>query len=140
MRVSPLFVAVSAVVFLSACGASEPEPAATATTPGAAPAPLPTEIPVAFQGRWGLTADDCKAGAEGLLTVSADKLTFTESTATLVKVAEGTENRFRGTFEFKGEGETRTTDEVLDLQDGMLVRREIGEGATLKPFAYSRCA
>jgi hypothetical protein len=109
MRVSPLFVAVSAVVSLSACNSSEPPPAAAATTPAAAPTPQPTEIPAAFQGRWALTPDDCKAGAEGLLTVEADKLKFTESTATLNKVAEGTKDRFRGTFEFKGEGETRTT-------------------------------
>jgi hypothetical protein len=137
MRVSQLLLA-AAVISLSACNSSEPTPQPTATaTP--TPTPLPTEIPAAFRGKWGATPDDCKAGAEGLLTIEADKLKFTESTATLTKVAEGTDTRFRGTFEFKGEGESRTTDEVLDLQGDMLVRREIGEGATPKPFAYTRC-
>jgi hypothetical protein len=137
MHVSKLFVAV-AVISLSACNSSQPAPQATATvTP--TPTPLPTTIPAAFQGKWGLTPDDCKPGAEGLLTIEADKLKFTESTATLTKVTEGTDTRFRGTFDFKGEGESRTTDEVFDLQGDMLVRREIGEGATPKPFAYSRC-
>lgn len=139
MRVSPLFVSIAAVVALSACNSSKSQPAAAATTPTPTPTPLPTTVPAAFQGRWGTTPDDCKAGAEGLLTVDADKLKFTESTATLSKVVEATETRFRGTFDFKGEGEARTTDEVFDLQGEMLVRREIGEGATMKPFTYTRC-
>ena len=138
MRVSLLFVSVAAAVSLSACNSSEAQPTAAATaTP--TPTPLPTTIPAAFQGRWGATPDDCKAGAEGLLTVEADKLKFTGSTATLSKVAEAAETRFRGTFDFKGKDGARTTDEVFDLQGEMLVRREIGEGATMKPFTYTRC-
>jgi hypothetical protein len=136
MRVSMLFAA-TAVIALSACNSSQPDPKpSAAATP--TPTPLPTTIPAAFQGKWGTTPDDCKAGGEGLLTVDADKLELAKSTATLGKVSEATEGRFRGTFDFKG-AETRTTDEVLDLQGDMLVRREIGEGATAKPFAYSRC-
>ena len=54
-------------------------------------------------------------------------------------VVEATETRFRGTFDFKGKDGARTTDEVFDLQGEMLVRREIGEGATMKPFTYTRC-
>jgi hypothetical protein len=139
MRVCLLFVSVAAVATLSACNSSEaqPTPAATATP---TPTPLPTTVPAAFQGRWGATPDDCKAGAEGLLTVAADKLELAKSTATLSKVVEATQDRFRGTFDFKGEGGARTTDEVLDLQRDMLVRREVGEGATMKPFTYTRCA
>ncbi len=139
MRVSPFFISLAAIATLSACNSSEaqPTPAVTATP---TPTPQPTTVPAAFQGRWGATPDDCKAGAEGLLIVEADKLKFTESTATLNKVVEASATRFRGTFDFKGEGETRTTDEVLDLQDDMLVRREVGEGATMKPFTYTRCA
>jgi hypothetical protein len=138
MRVSLLFVSVAAVAALSACNSSEaPTPAASATP---TPTPLPTTVPAAFQGRWGATPDDCKAGSEGLLTVDADKLELPESTATLSKVVEATEARFRGTFDFKGKGEARTTDEVFDLQGDMLVRREVGEGATMKPFTYTRCA
>jgi hypothetical protein len=138
MHVSKLFV-TAAVIALSACNSSQPEPQPSATTTPT-PAPLPTTIPAAFQGKWGATPDDCKAGAEGLLTVEADKLKFTESTATLAKVVDVTSDRFRGTFDFKGEGESRTTDEVLDLQGDMLIRREIGEGAEPKPFPYTRCA
>jgi hypothetical protein len=136
MRVSKLFVAV-AVVALTACNSSQPEPKPTAAaTP--TPTPLPTTIPAAFQGKWGTTPDDCKAGGEGLMTVDADKLELGKSTAKLSKVVEAVEGRFRGTFDFKG-AETRTTDEVFDLQGEMLVRREVGEGATVKPFAYTRC-
>ena len=136
MRDSKLFVTV-AVIALSACNSSQPDPQPTAAA-APTPAPLPTSIPAAFQGRWGATSDDCKAGAEGLLKIDADKLELAKSTAALSKVVEATEGRFRGTFDFTGE-ETRTTDEVLDLQGEMLVRREIGEGATAKPFAYTRC-
>jgi len=125
------------VIALSACNFSQPDPKpSAAATP--TPTPLPTTIPAAFQGKWGTTPDDCKAGGEGLLTVDADTLELAKSTAKLGKVAEASDTRFRGTFDFKG-GETRTTDEVFDLQGDMLVRREIGEGATAKPFAYSRC-
>lgn len=136
MRVSTMFVTIS-LVSLAACNSSQPEPKPSAAVT-ATPTPLPTTIPAAFQGKWATTPDDCKAGSEGLLTVDADKLELGKSTATLGQVAEASATRFRGTFAFKG-AETRTTDEVLDLQGDMLVRREIGEGATPKPFAYSRC-
>jgi hypothetical protein len=141
MRVSKLFVSIAAVAVLAACSSSDPQP-----TPGATPTPtaLPKTIPAEFQGRWGLTAEDCTAQAgtaEGLLTVKPDTLELHESSGTIEGVSEAVAGRFRGTFKITGGGEIRTVDEVFDLHDGgqLLVRREFGEGASPMPLNYMKC-
>jgi hypothetical protein len=141
MRISKLFVSIAAVAVLAACSSSDPQPAPSASP---TPTPLPKTIPAEFQGRWGLTPDDCTAAAgkaEGLLTIKPDTLEFYESTGTIQDVTEAVEGRFRATFKITGEGETRTTDEVFDLNNKgqLLVRREFGEGASPMPFNYMKC-
>lgn len=108
------------------------------------PTPIATEIPAAFRGRWGLTAEDCEqsaTGAQGLLTIDGDTLDFYESTGSLGTIEEAGDNRLRATFDFTGEGESWQRDVALDLENGgnTLVRREFGADAAAGPFRYSRC-
>ena len=141
---SQLLFPVAAALALAACN-SEPEPAPEATqTAAPAPAPMPTEIPAAFQGRFGLVPADCTgpaSDAKGLMEISADQLKFYESVGKLDEITQATDARIRGSFSFSGEGQTWKRENVLVLQDGgkLLVRREFGEDAAIKPFAYTRC-
>ncbi|MEO6387898.1 MAG: hypothetical protein ABIT16_09710 [Croceibacterium sp.] len=141
----PLFALIS----LSACDSTAKDAASTETAAAATqappPAPMPTTIPAAFQGRWGINSADCEAGradAKGLLTISDTTLTFYESVGTLSDVTEASGTRLRGNYDFTGEGMTWKRDEVLDLRDSgqTLVRREFGEDALPGPFSYTKCA
>lgn len=161
------------VLGLAACAKQdEPEPAATETAtvapmpvePAPAdtipPAPatsaipeamhsaaneaLPTTIPAAIQGRWGLVPKDCTStagDAKGLLTVSATQLKFYESVAKLGKVAEGDESRIKASFTYSGEGQSWVHTVVLDVQDGgrTLTRRNYGPDAAPAALKYTRC-
>ena len=144
MRFTVLSVSLAALA-LTACNSGE-EPAAEETVAAATPTPtpLPTEIPADYQGRWGLTAEDCTgdaAAAKGLLEVASTELKFYESVGKLESVTGATGGRFRGEFAFTGEGQEWQRDVVLDLREGgkILVRREFGEGASPEAFDYTRC-
>ena len=142
VRFTVLSVSLAALA-LTACNSGE-EPAAEETVAAATPTPLPTEIPADYQGRWGLTAEDCTgdaAAAKGLLEIAATELKFYESVGTLETVTGATGDRFRGEFAFTGEGQEWQRDVVLDLREGgkILVRREFGEGASPEAFDYTRC-
>ena len=142
MRLTVLSVSLAALA-LTACNSGE-EPAAEETVAAATPTPLPTEIPADYQGRWGLTAEDCTgdaAAAKGLLEIASTELKFYESVGKLESVTGATGGRFRGEFAFTGEGQEWQRDVVLDLREGgkILVRREFGEGASPEPFDYTRC-
>ena len=142
VRFTVLSVSLAALA-LTACN-SGAEPAAEETVAAATPTPLPTEIPADYQGRWGLTAEDCTgdaAAAKGLLEIASTELKFYESVGTLEAVTGATGGRFRGEFAFTGEGMSWERDVVLDLRDGgkILVRREFGEDASPEPFDYTRC-
>ena len=124
--------------------APDVEGPAPTPTPAAEETSEPTAIPAALRGRWGLTEADCEPGradAEGLLTISGDKLEFYESVGTLDGIDESSGSRIRADFDFTGEGMTWERDIVLDAQDGgkTLIRREYGEGAAPGPFRYTRC-
>ena len=140
----PILLPVSMLALaLAACGSNE-EPAAEEPVATATPTPLPTEIPADYQGRWGMTAEDCTgdtAAAKGLLEITASELKFYESVGTLGAVTGATGDRFRGEFAFTGEGMSWERDVVLDLREGgkILVRREFGEGASPEAFDYTRC-
>ena len=150
MRFNVLFPAFAALS-LAACdsGAEAPAPAESETgaatpTAAATPVELPTEIPAAFQGRFGMVPDDCTStagDAKGLLEITGTELKFYESVGTLETVTGATDGRFRGEFAFTGEGQEWQRDVVLDLREGgkILVRREFGEGASPEPFDYTRC-
>ena len=143
----PILLPVSALsiaLALAACGSNEEPTAEQSAAATPTPTPLPTEIPADYQGRWGLTAEDCTgdaAAAKGLLEIASTELKFYESVGTLEAVTGATGGRFRGEFAFTGEGMSWERDVVLDLRDGgkILVRREFGEDASPEPFDYTRC-
>ena len=145
-----------ALAALSACDGSAPEEAETptATETGTAteappvdtttPSPIPTAIPAAIQGRWGMVAADCEPGrsdAKGLLTISGTELEFYESVGTLDAIEEASATRIRASFDFVGEGMEWERDVTLAVENGgeTLIRREEGEGASPDAFRYSKC-
>jgi len=157
--------ATFAVLALSACQkapAAETEPKADATETaipvepdggiGDGAPPLAGEtigagnaIPAAFQGRWGMTANDCDPAqadvAKGLMVVSGNRLEFYESVGTLDDIESVSATRLAGDFNFTGEGMEWERDITMDLQDNgrTLIRRETGEDAIPGPLNYSRC-
>ena len=151
MRFNVLFPAFAALS-LAACdsGAEAPAPAESETgaatpTAAATPVELPTEIPAAFQGRFGMVPDDCTStagDAKGLLEITGTELKFYESVGKLDAITDATAGRVRGDFSFTGEGMEWKRQEVMDLREGgnVLVRREFGENATPEAFTYTRCA
>lgn len=139
-----------ALLALAACdgGTSDaPTPVYTPTptpTPSATATPVATEIPAAIRGRWGQVPADCdpsRDDAKGLITVTATKLEFYESVATLGAIEDASPTRIRAAFDFEGEGMTWQLNMVLDVQDGgaTLIRREFGDDAAPGPFRYAKC-
>ena len=69
----PILLPVSALsiaLALAACGSNEEPTAEQSAAATPTPTPLPTEIPADYQGRWGMSAEDCTAdapGGEGML-------------------------------------------------------------------------
>ena len=103
-----------------------------------------TNIPAALRGRWGLTPMDCttkQGDAKGLLTITADKLEFYESVATLGPIREVDADSIGASFDFTGEGESWIQEVVLSTPDGgkTLVREDIGPRAQPGPFTYTKC-
>ena len=109
-----------------------------------APAALPTSIPTAFQGRWGLVPADCtstRGDAKGLLTIADTRLTFYEARGTLTKVIGATADSFDARYGFSGEGQTWDRTERFKLADGKLNRRTDAEQGQEPPvnLNYVRC-
>lgn len=101
-------------------------------------------LPSAVQGRWGLTAGDCRPGADdakGLMEVGPSSLKFYESRATVIRIVEQGPSRVVADFAFTGEGQTWERQMILDAQDGgtTLIRRDYGEGAVPGPLKYTTC-
>jgi len=124
---------------------NEPAPSATgephgdAVRPaGALPAPA-VKIPAAFQGRWGLTPNDCVPGrsdAKGLLEIAGDELHFYDSRAVPAKGVSTDANSISGDFAFVGEGMQWTKFQSLQLRGHELVRTENNPAAS---FTYAKC-
>ncbi|NNM77163.1 hypothetical protein HJG53_09640 [Sphingomonas sp. ID1715] len=117
-----------------------PDETAIVSTDNGATATVPasTKIPESLQGRWGMVPADCdpaRADNKGLMTVSADRLAFYESRATLEKVASADPDRFSGDFSFSGEGQSWKAKVTLTRQGDSLTREEDGSR-----FTYRRCA
>ncbi|WP_406720248.1 hypothetical protein RPE78_07965 [Thioclava litoralis] len=101
-------------------------------------------IPAGFQGRWGMSLNDCtstKGDAKGLMTVSADTLTFYESRGVLTEPQEQSATKLAGLFDFTGEGQSWSYHEILELKDKgqTVIRTETGDGAAPAPLRYTRC-
>jgi hypothetical protein len=98
-----------------------------------------TAIPAAFHGRWGMTPADCtstRGDAKGLMVVSADGIRFYESLAKPAPDVKISANSVSGSFAFTGEGMNWNKYEVLELQQGKLVRTESDPMAS---YTYARC-
>lgn len=113
------------------------EPAATAARGRA--------LPTAFQGFWGVTADDCELAnyaAMGRIKVDADRIRFYESRAQVERLTERSPNMVDVLLRFSGEGEDWTRATRLTLEEGgtHLVRTEQpGDGTAGSTTTYQRC-
>jgi hypothetical protein len=111
-----------------------------ATQPAqAAPTPVAT-IPLALQGRWGLTPADCMPGrsdAKGLLVVGSEALQFYESRAVPAADVDADADSISGNFAFTGEGQNWTKFVSLKIDKQMLVRTETKPTAS---FSYAKCS
>jgi hypothetical protein len=98
-----------------------------------------SKIPAVLHGRWGLTPEDCtstRGDAKGLLIVSADQLKFFESVGKPAGDLKLSPDSASGDFNFTGEGMTWKKYQVLEVQNGKLVRTE---SSPMASFAYARC-
>jgi hypothetical protein len=110
------------------------------------PAPLPTAktpstFPVAFRGRWGMNANDCdpkRDDNKGLLTVSAETLTFYESRAKITALTSISPTTVLADLSFSGEGQSWNSKTAFALADGgkTLLRTEEEPASS---YRYQRC-
>ena len=158
------FIPAALVLALFACGKPDPVDKKAANTAGlpdisatapttagephvktapavAAPAQPPaSSIPVAIQGRWGLTPADCTTAlgdAKGLLVINSDELRFYESRAVPSQGVSSDTNSISGDFDFNGEGQHWTKYEALKVDKGLLTRTETKPTAS---FSYAKCS
>jgi hypothetical protein len=113
--------------------AASPTPGISTETDAAA------TIPAVLHGRWGLTPGDCtstRGDAKGLLTVTADSLSFYESRAVPASNVETSANSISADFAFTGEGQNWTKFQALTLDGDRLVRTE---SSPMASFTYARC-
>ncbi len=145
-----LMIALAASAALAACGSpaddttdrAEPADATAAATP---PVQIGLGIPAPMHGRWGLVPADCtstRGDAKGLIEVNAGEIRFYESVGQVDTASERSDEAFRATFAFTGEGMQWSREMQLVLGDGgqTLVRSEFGEEAIAEPLTYTKCA
>src|SRR3546814_5910594 len=80
-----------------------------------------TVLPVDFQGRWGLVANDCDPARDdnkGLMTVAADTLKFYESRGVVKTVTIASPTKLTADLAFTGEGQ-RSEEHTSELQSLM---------------------
>lgn len=114
---------------------SSAELATGVDTTGSAEGP----IPVALQGRWGMTPQDCtstRGDAKGLITISGDGMKFYEATARPSADAQASADSISGNFDFTGEGQRWTRHQVVEIQKGKLVRTQ---SDPMESYTYVRC-
>lgn len=153
MKTTALIATATLAAMLSACSGGKPGPEASseAAEPLAASTAEPVQgeaaqagIPEQLRGRWGLVPADCtskKGDAKGLLTVSADQLTFYEAVAKLEAVKVRAPDMIAATFDFNGEGHSWVLDVALSSPDDgrTLVRKDTGPEAAPISLTYTRC-
>ena len=122
--------------------ANEAAPAMGADGPLIGAATL-KEIPLRFQGRWGLGAAECDPAnadiAKGLMTVEPTRFSFYESRGTPSRIAAEGPDRLRLSVDYTGEGQEWTHDVTLTLSDRgkTLIRDE--PKADTGTLTYTRC-
>lgn len=105
-------------------------------------APLPADtasIPASFQGRWGMTVDDCtdpRREESTALVVSSDRLELRDARGQLFQVLGNYPERFIGLFAYNGDSGRWSQKEELSLtaSSNVLIRDADGER-----FRYRRC-
>ncbi|QNA83052.1 hypothetical protein G4G27_02745 [Sphingomonas sp. So64.6b] len=121
-----------------------------ATTDNATNVPMPTPtstaktanaFPAAYQGRWGMNANDCdpkRDDNKGLLTVSAETLKFYESRARIASLKAISPTRLIADLSFSGEGQTWNSKTAFELTDGgkTLLRTEEEPASS---YRYAKC-
>jgi hypothetical protein len=155
------FISVALVLAVVACGKNGPVDQKAAADTAALPdvkvpapsaigephrqtepaRPLPAaamKIPVALQGRWGLTPGACSSarGAKDLLVVTPDDLRFYESRAVPTGDVEADGHSISGNFAFGGDGRSWARYEALNLEKDRLTRTETNPPAS---FTYAKC-
>jgi hypothetical protein len=109
------------------------------------PSPSPVAgIPAAFQGRWGMVANDCdpkRADAKGLLTIAGNRLSFYESRGEAASIRATGANRIAFDLPMSGEGMTWSEPTVLTLEgDGRtLIRTTTGPADRAGSSRYQKC-
>jgi hypothetical protein len=125
---------------VSAPAGGPPESKSGTTAAAAAPeATASISIPDLFQGRWGLTPQDCTSAlgdAKGLLVINGSELRFYESRAVPTADTHFAGGVLAGDFRFTGEGQTWTKFERLERQKDTLVRTDSDPAAS---FTYAKC-
>jgi hypothetical protein len=123
---------------------NQPQPSPTGKRPVGASKPLSNRavvrvLPIALQGRWGLTPRDCMSGlgdAKGLLVINSTELRFYESRAVPAADVETSADSISGQFNFTGEGQSWSRYESLEAKGDKMIRTERNP---LASFSYARC-
>lgn len=126
--------AIAPAVANSSSGAVAGAPPAVANT--ASPS---GPIPMAIQGRWGLTPADCEPGrsdSKGLLTITSTDIKFYESRGVPATSIESGSKGISGNFAMTGEGQSWTDYISLKLSGDGLIRTERNPPAS---YTYARC-
>lgn len=103
---------LAAMICVAACDAQKPQtpppaPAKSATAISGTGVTDPSAVPVAFQGLWAATEEDCAKPAETRLDVGAEHLTFYESRGPVASVESTGPDEIRIAVQLSGEGEAR---------------------------------
>lgn len=96
-------------------------------------------IPSNFYGKWANGADNCSSKKAKQLTITADKLSFPDSTVQLVKIKQFEPTRLEADFDYSNDdGKSESYFYTLDLQNESkkLIIRENGSA----PEQYNKCA
>ena len=112
--------------------------AALAVTAGAASADT-LQIPQAFWGVYASQASACgQAGDDGRLVITASRLTFGESSATLKELIEQPGGALVVMAEFAGEGERWSSVRAFQLADGGMTLTMLAPAAADGPQSQMR--
>lgn len=116
-----------------------------ALLPVTLPSPVALKaIPAAFQGRWGMVANDCdpkRADTKGLLTIAGDRLSFYESRGTATRIRREGADRILFDLPMSGEGMTWVEPTILTLKDDgrVLVRDVTAPADRVGATRYQKC-